>query len=301
MRLLIIGGSGFVSGTLAREALQAGWEVTVVTRGQRPMPEGAACIRADRNDPAAFARAMKEQPGDWDLVADCIGMTPEHAEQDIELWSGRAGRFVFVSTDFVYDYRDRQRPQAEYDARFAEEGYGGAKRLAEEVLLWADPVRLPWTILRPSHIYGPGSLLGCLPLQSRDPELLERLRRGEPLRLLDGGRLLQHPIFAADLARTILSVPAAPGVTGQILNVAGPDVVVSSRYYEVIAEAVGATVSIESIDLEGHLLAHPEQGPFCCDRVYDMTALSRSGLAIPTTRLHDGLREQVQALEKAPF
>lgn len=40
-KILIIGGSGFVSGTLARIALEQGFETWVLTRDQRPAPAGA--------------------------------------------------------------------------------------------------------------------------------------------------------------------------------------------------------------------------------------------------------------------
>src|SRR5690606_32991956 len=115
--------------------------------------------------------------------------------------------FVFISTDFVYSPHDRPVPQSEDPASYLLDGYGGKKRLAELVLTGAGTGALPWTIFRPSHIYGPGSLLGCLPAHSRDPALLRHLREGNPLRLVDGGRFLQHPVYAPDLARTILSVP----------------------------------------------------------------------------------------------
>ena len=295
--MVIIGGSGFVSGTLAREGVGAGWDVTVVTRGRRPVPEGVSCIEADRDDGAAFCRAVNAARADWDLAVDCIGMTPAHAVQDVELWSGRCDRFVFVSTDFVYDPRNRKIPQCEDDAVYAKGGYGGAKREAEEVLLGTDAGRLPWTILRPSHIYGGGAWLGCLPLHSRDPELLERLRKGEPLRLLDGGRILQHPVLAADLARTILSAGSAPGAMGRILNVAGPDAVESRRYYEMIADALGGvSPRIEAADVDEFLRGHPGQEAYCCDRVYDLTALTQSGLDVPSTRLSEGLRGWVERL-----
>lgn len=40
MKILTLGGSGFVSGTLARLALAQGHQVWTVTRGQRPLPAG---------------------------------------------------------------------------------------------------------------------------------------------------------------------------------------------------------------------------------------------------------------------
>ena len=46
--LLIVGGSGFVSGTVARRAVASGWRVWAVTRGRLPMPDGVIAIVADR-------------------------------------------------------------------------------------------------------------------------------------------------------------------------------------------------------------------------------------------------------------
>ena len=44
--LLIVGGSGFVSGTVARRAVAAGWRVWVVTRGRQPLPDGVVAVVA---------------------------------------------------------------------------------------------------------------------------------------------------------------------------------------------------------------------------------------------------------------
>ena len=51
--LLIVGGSGFVSGTVARRAVASGWRVWAVTRGRLP-PDGVIAIVADRKDTLVF-------------------------------------------------------------------------------------------------------------------------------------------------------------------------------------------------------------------------------------------------------
>lgn len=205
LNILLIGGSGFVSGTLARLAVAQGHTVSAVTRGQRALPAGVAPIVADRKDHPVFASAIQQADTHWDLVVDCIGYGPEDTEQDVELFRERASHLVFISTDFVYDPDKRRFPQGEDDADYLTHSYGGKKREAELVLAGADTGDMRWTILRPCHIYGPGSLLGCLPEHGRDPQLIDRLRRGEALRLVGGGHYLQQPILAADLAQTILS------------------------------------------------------------------------------------------------
>lgn len=55
-----MGGSGGLSGTLARMALKQGNEVWTVTRGKRSLPEGVHPITVDRNEEEAFAKALND-------------------------------------------------------------------------------------------------------------------------------------------------------------------------------------------------------------------------------------------------
>jgi nucleoside-diphosphate-sugar epimerase len=126
----------------------------------------------------------------WDLVVDCIGFTATDGKQDIALFRDRTPHLVFVSTDFVYNPAQRTLPQGEETKHYLTEGYGGNKRLAELALINGDTGDISWSILRPCHIYGLGSRLGCMPLHSRDPELINQLKAGKPLTLVGGGYFL---------------------------------------------------------------------------------------------------------------
>lgn len=281
MNLLIIGGSGFVSGTLAREAVAFGHQVWAVTRGQRATVAGVTPLKADRHDAAAFSAALGKL--EWDLVVDCIGFKAEDARQDIEVFRSRTRQLVFISTDFVFEPTRRKFPQPEETDFYSSLPYGAGKRACELELLQSD---MAWTVLRPCHIYGPGSLLGCLPEHGRDPKLLETLRAGKPLRLVGGGYFLQQPIFARDLAKLILSVAGNDSARRQIFNSAGPDIIESREYYRIIAEVLGVELKIEQLPVG-------ESSPFLCHRIYDLGKLRAAGLAVPATRITDGLREHV--------
>ena len=129
MKTLVIGGSGFVSGTLSRMAVQAGHQVWAVTRGQKPLPPGITAIEADRTNRAEFAAAIAQAGQEWDLVVDCIGFQPEDARQDLAVFQGKARHLIFVSTDFVFDPARRDFPQSEENPHYLSDGYGGNKRL----------------------------------------------------------------------------------------------------------------------------------------------------------------------------
>ena len=50
MDILLIGGTGVLSGAVATEALKQGYDVTVINRGHRPVAKGLNLIKADRTD-----------------------------------------------------------------------------------------------------------------------------------------------------------------------------------------------------------------------------------------------------------
>ena len=294
--LLVIGGSGFLSGTIVRSALALGQHVWALTRGQRPVPAGAIGLVADRADTAAFRHAIASAQTHWDLVVDCIGFAPADAQQDLAVLALLARQLVFVSTDFVYDPARRRVPQPEETDDYMTDGYGGLKRQSELEFIAAATSAMPWTIVRPCHIYGPGSQLGCLPLHSRDPDLLARLRAGEPLRLVGGGNFLQQPVLASDLAQTILSMSGNAATYRQIFGVAGPDIVASREYYQLIAAILGVGLEIVEVPVDAYRREHPEAAPFLGDRVYDLHKLQAAGVSVPATRLEAGLRAQVASL-----
>lgn len=297
-RLLCLGGSGFVSGTLARRAVAAGWQVWAVTRGRRPMPSGVTAATADRKDGPALAAALASAGVDrFDLAVDCIGYEPQDARQDVALLRGRAAHLVFISTDFVFDPAHRRFPQGEESDHWAADGYGGKKRLCELELIGADTGDMAWSVVRPCHIYGPGSLLGCLPEHGRDAKLIERLRSGEALRLVGGGHFLQQPILAADLADLILGLAGRSDLHRRLFQAAGPDVVESRTYYRFVADRLGVELRVEEVPVAGHLAAHPAAAPFLCHRIYDLAALRAAGLPVPATSLATGLALHVAALE----
>jgi nucleoside-diphosphate-sugar epimerase len=296
-RVLLIGASGFVSGALARAALAQGYEVWGVTRGRRPLPEGVSPIVADRHQQKEFADAVKRAGETWDLVVDCIAYEPADARQDIELFCDSAQQFVFISTDFVFDPFHKRVLQSEDSDFYLREGYGGKKRLCE--LEFISATSMAWTIFRPCHIYGPGSLLGCLPLHSRDPVLIQRMKEGQPLKLIGGGYFLQQPIFVQDLAELILSAVDNPVTPRRIFQAAGPEMIESHEYYRIIAERLGVELRVAEYPVERFLAEKPDQASFACHRIYDLSKLRESGLRVPTMRLREGLRLHLESLQLA--
>jgi len=273
--------------------------VTILTRGRRPAayPSSVRRLTADRQDSAAFRDSVAGQR--IDAVVDAICYTPQQAQQDIDAFAGHVRRLVMISTDFVYTVGPRALPIQEDTPREAPAGYGRDKALAEDRFLAVNE-RLPVTILRPPHIVGAGGLLGTGSLQGRDAGLPARLRRAEPIILLDGGALLIQPVNRADIASACLAVLTTQATAGQTYNVAGPEAMPTRRYYEQIAAILGVGPHVACLPSEVYVRAFPERVSFARHRAYSQEKLARDANFRPSRPLEQSLREMLTWLEANP-
>ena len=164
----------------------------------------------------------------------------------------------------------------------------------------SSPKIFRWSILRPATYTGrfPSS---CLPEHGRDPDLIARIRNGKPLRLVGAGKFLQQPIFVDDLARLVLSCPFSPCSGRQIYNCAGPDIVESVTYYQILAELLGCALNVEEVPVLNYLREHPEQKSFLCHRIYDLQKIRMDCLQVPAIRLRAGLKIHLESLLDSPL
>jgi nucleoside-diphosphate-sugar epimerase len=302
MDILILGGTGFLSSVVARVARDAGHAVTIFTRGKsgRPVPEGVTALIGDRKDRERLRQLFAERR--YDTVIDCICYSAKDADADVEAFAGRAGHLVMISTDFVYGGEPRRLPMDEETPREAVGGYGRGKVAAEERFFAAGSGRrFPATLLRPPHIMGEGGLLGTGSLRGRDSGLLDRLRRGEAVVLLDEGTLLIQPVVHRDIAAAALATLGKAATHGQAYNVAGSEVITTRRYYEIIAEELGVDLRVLSLPSSVYLGAFPDRAPFAQHRYYDIRKLARDTGFTPAVGIRQAIREMIAWLDANPM
>lgn len=298
MKLLIFGGSGFVSKRLAEIALEDGHEVWCVTRGNRELPAGVHGITADRSDDSQLTAALSAAGVRWDACLDCICFNADQARTDLKVLPGLAGRVIVISTDSVYHPAHRSIPQnEEADAYMDDGGYGALKRQMELVFLADGGKTLPFTLFRPGHIFGPGSLLGCYPMHSRQAELPDLIRGGRELTLVGGDTFLIQPVYVDDLCRAMLDCLPLESTLNRIFCIGGPDIVTNAGYFRILGELMDHPVQIRDLPVEGFLEAHPQFSGHLCNRAYDLTALKEAGVPLPKTTLREGLLRQLRRLD----
>lgn len=172
-RILITGASGFIGSFLVEEALAAGMEVWAAVRGTSSLRylqgEGINKVILDMSDAGQMQEALKGLA--FDYVVHAAGSTKAlHTEtfhevntrgtvnlvKALEATSPSMKRFIFISSLSVYgpireampyeDIRDDDTPRPNT-------AYGRSKLEAERWL--RENAKVPYTILRPTGVYGP--------------------------------------------------------------------------------------------------------------------------------------------------
>src|SRR5438045_8299488 len=100
MKILLIGGSGFIGPRVARLLLQAGHSVAVLHRGNARTPAGAEEILGDRNQLEASAAEVRRFAPE--VVVDVVLSSGEQAQQLMTEMRGVARRVVALSSIDVY-------------------------------------------------------------------------------------------------------------------------------------------------------------------------------------------------------
>lgn len=160
IRILVLGGTGFIGPHMVREALRRGHTVELFNRGRTNddiFPDLLTLI-GDRDDDLEALKGRR-----WDVVIDNSGYVPRHVADSARLLSGAASHYIYVSSISAYatfsEPLDEDAPLATMEDESVEEVTGETygpmkalceKRAAEE--FGADRL----AVLRPTYICGPG-------------------------------------------------------------------------------------------------------------------------------------------------
>lgn len=172
-KILITGASGFIGSFLAEEAVAMGMEVWAAVRATSSMRylqnKAINKVTLDMSDEKQMRKALQELS--FDYVVHAAGSTKAlntdtfykvntqgtiNLVRALEATSPSMKRFVFISSLSVYGPIREQMPYEEIkdsDTPRPNTAYGKSKLEAEKWL--KDNTALPYTILRPTGVYGP--------------------------------------------------------------------------------------------------------------------------------------------------
>jgi 2'-hydroxyisoflavone reductase len=162
LRILILGGTGFIGPNQVQYALDRGHTVTLFNRGRTnsTLFPNVPRLVGDRNLPDGH-KAL--ETGTWDLVIDNPTANPKWVRDAGKALKGRAGHYIFVSTISVFsdnsttvDENGPLNAPSDIDAPFDASKYGANKVRSEMEAKTQFGGNV--TIVRPGLIVGPGDL-----------------------------------------------------------------------------------------------------------------------------------------------
>jgi len=208
MRLLVLGGTVFLSKAVAADAVRRGHTVVCAARGTSgAVPAGAELVRVDRDGGAAAFGPLGG--AEFDAVVDVATMDPGWVRDALRAVGARAGHWTFVSSMSVYaDHgtpgQDASSarllpPVHERPAEPTPDAYGGAKVASEQAV--AELFEGPAFLVRPGLIVGdgdPSDRFGYWPARlSRGGAVLVPEPLDAPVQLVDVADLAQWIVDAA--------------------------------------------------------------------------------------------------------
>ena len=250
MRILVLGGTGFIGAAAVRALIGRGHAVARFHRGEAS--DGIETIRGERRElprhREAFARFGPE------VVVDTIAYTEADARLFVETFRGLARRAVVLSSQDVYAAygrllrletgtrevgpltEDAPLRATRHPYRAKARGPGDLAHDYEKILVEATVAghaSLPATILRLPFVYGPGDP------QRRLRPYLERMRGREVL--LDRAKASWRWTrgYVEDVGEAIALAAGDERAAGRVYNVGEENALTEVEWVRAIGEAAG--------------------------------------------------------------
>jgi nucleoside-diphosphate-sugar epimerase len=245
MKVLFIGGTGNISASVSRLAIEKGLDLYHLSRGKRTPVEGVKGLVADIQHIEQTKKVLANHH--WDVVVNWIAFTPDDILRDMELFEGSVGQYIFISSASAY-----QKPPVNYIITESTPlknpywEYSRNKIAGEELLMTYYRERnFPVTIVRPSHTYNtviPVTLGGW-----NEYTVIDRIRKGMPIVVQGDGTSLWTLTHADDFAKGFIGLLGNQHAIGEAIHITSDEVLSWNQIYQTVAQAAGREAKIVPI------------------------------------------------------
>lgn len=240
MKVLFIGGTGNISTACSRLAIEKDIDLYILNRGnlKREGLENANVIKADINKVQEVKKVLEEHK--FDVVANFIAFKPEDIERDIELFSGKTGQYIFISSASAYQ-KPLSHPVITESTPLANPywDYSRDKIACEERLMKEYRENgFPVTIVRPSLTYE--TVIPVAMGSWDDFTIIDRMRKGKEVIIHGDGSSLWTITHSKDFAKGFLGLLGHQQAIGQSFHITSDELLNWNQIYEAVANAAGA-------------------------------------------------------------
>ena len=276
-KILFIGGTGNVSSACSRLAVASGRPLYLLTRTARPLP-GATALVADAKHASSIRTALGNL--EFDAVVNFIGFEVQDVQRDLEVFAGRCGQYVFISSASCYT-KPWLAPITE-DVPLANPvwDYSQKKIECERFLEQAakQPGCPPITIIRPSLTY---DTVIPVPLGGwTEWTIAERMLAGSPAIVHGDGLSPWTVTHSEDLAPGLVGLLGNSAAYGEAFHITGDEVQTWDQIYTKLALALGVKANLVHVASETIARVMPDRlGSLLGDKshalVFDNSKLKR--------------------------
>lgn len=275
-KILITGGTTFVSKFVAEYYVKNGDEVYVINRNSRKQVNGVKLIECDRTALGDRLRNIH-----FDAVLDITAYTEEHVRTLCNALHS-FDEYIFISSSAVYPETNQQ-PFSEKQTCGNNSVWGdyGTNKLSAEKYLLAN---LPSAyILRPPYFYGLYENL------YREPFVFDCAEKDRPFYIPSDGNMKLQFFNVKNLCRFI-DIILEKRPKNKIFNLGNKDAVTVKEWVTLCYKAVGKTPRFISVDKSVN-----QRSYFCFyDYEYVLDVTEQSKLMPFTISLEEGLKEEYE-------
>ena len=259
LQVLFIGGTGIISSACCRLAVQRGLDLYALNRGAtqlRPLPSEVTILHGNIRDQASVQEVLGDH--EFDVVVNWIAFTPEHIETDLELFRGRVGQYVFISSASAYQAPPSRVPVTESTPlNNPYWQYSRDKIACEDRLIRAYREEgFPAVIVRPSQTYD----RTAVPSYGRWT-LVQRMRQGKEVVVQGDGTSLWTLTHSDDFAKGFVPLLGNTRTIGEAFHITSDDVLTWNQITMILAAAAGAEAKIVHVPSDAIAAADPNWGP----------------------------------------
>jgi nucleoside-diphosphate-sugar epimerase len=259
MKALFIGGTGNISTSVSRLAVEQGIDLYLLNRSEtKKRIEGARNLIGNIND---FNQTKRLLDGHrFDCVVNWIGFTTADVERDLALFEGRVDQYIFISSASCYQ-KPPVHPVITESTPLANPFwvYSQNKIACEDRLTTAYRERgFPITIVRPSLTYDTHLPIaiggwGCYTLP-------DRIKRGAPVIVHGDGTSIWTVTHATDLAKGFVGIMGHPQAIGNAFHITSDELLTWNQIYSMIGAALDREINIIHIPTDVINAVAPDVG-----------------------------------------
>ena len=260
MKLLIIGGTGLLSGAVVKEALRQGIDVTIVNRGRKSkvVPEGVQVIIADYRNKEVMLSTLQGEF--FDAVIDFICFNQSQIEYSINLLSPFCKQYVFISSACVYNY-EKPGVKSEDDEKVLQKWEYSIHKWECECYLTetAKNLNLNYTIIRPCITYDDSRIpYGIAPTYGFHWTIVSRILAEKPIIRWNGGTTKWNMMRVEDFVVGVVGVIGNKKAYNQAYNVSGDYAYSWNDVIECVEKVINKKAVIYDITTEEFAELAPE-------------------------------------------